>query len=150
MQTQWYPRVVEQGLAVTRHTPPSPPAAALASGPFAAVSEPASSVGPVLATPELVPPVPPLEIDAGLSQTLWRAKIQAEEQGTRSYLGGLTSWETILTNTAKGLGLDVMAWQTSIWQLQSLTRPCFIEVFPSHRQRVQNSGSWHVGSPRGC
>ncbi len=82
------------------------------------------------ATPELVPPVPPLEIDAGLSQTLWRAKIQAEEQGTRSYLGGLTSWETILTNTAKGLGLDVMAWQTSIWQLQSLTRPCFIEVFP--------------------
>ena len=36
----------------------------------------------------------------------------------------------MLTNTAKGLGLDVMAWQTSIWQLQSLTRPCFIEVFP--------------------
>ena len=97
--------------------------------PLPPVSEPASSVGPVPAT-ELVPPVPPLEIDAGLSQTLWRAKIQAEEQGTRSYLGGLTSWETILTNTAKGLGLDVMAWQTSIWQLQSLTRPCFIEVFP--------------------
>ena len=124
VQTQWYPRVVEQGLAVTRHTPPP------ATLPLPPVSEPASSVGPVPATPELVPPVPPLEIDAGLSQTLWRAKIQAEEQGTRSYLGGLTSWETILTNTAKGLGLDVMAWQTSIWQLQSLTRPCFIEVFP--------------------
>jgi general secretion pathway protein A len=126
VQTQWYPRVVEQGLAVTRPTPPPPPAVL----PLPPVSEPASSVGPVLATPELVPPVPPLEIDAGLSQTLWRAKIQAEEQGTRSYLGGLTSWETILTNTAKGLGLDVMAWQTSIWQLQSLTRPCFIEVLP--------------------
>ena len=124
VQTQWYPRVVEQGLAVTRHTPPP------ATLPLPPVSEPASSVGPVPATPELVPPVPPLEIDAGLSQTLWRAKIQAEEQGTRSYLGGLTSWEAILTNTAKGLGLDVMAWQTSIWQLQSLTRPCFIEVFP--------------------
>ena len=87
-------------------------------------------MAPVLATPELVPPPPPLEIDVGLAQTLWRAKIQAEEQGTRSHLGALTSWETILTNTAKGLGLDVMAWQTSIWQLQSLTRPCFIEVFP--------------------
>ena len=124
VQTQWYPRVVEQGLAMTRHTPPP------ATLPLPPVSEPASSVGPVPATPELVPPVPPLEIDASLSQTLWRAKIQAEEQGTRSYLGGLTSWETILTNTAKGLGLDVMAWQTSIWQLQSLTRPCFIEVFP--------------------
>ena len=124
VQTQWYPRVVEQGLAVTRHTPPP------ATLPLPPVSEPASSVAPVPATPELVPPPPPLEIDVGLSQTLWRAKIQAEEQGARSYLGGLTSWETIVTNTAKGLGLDVMTWQTSIWQLQSLTRPCFIEVFP--------------------
>ena len=125
VQTQWYPRVVEQGLAVTRHTRPRQRRL-----PLPPVSEPASSVAPVPATPELVPPAPPFEIDAGLAQTLWRAKIQAEEQGTRSYLGGLTSWETILTNTAKGLGLDVMAWQTSIWQLQSLTRPCFIEVFP--------------------
>jgi general secretion pathway protein A len=123
IHTHWYPRVVEQGLAVTRYTP-SPPA------PLLPVSEPASSVGPMPSTPELVPPAPPFEIDVGLTQTLWRAKIQAEEQGTRSSLGVLTSWETILTNTAKGLGLDVMAWQTSIWQLQSLTRPCFIEVFP--------------------
>ena len=66
----------------------------------------------------------------GLAQTLWRAKTQAAEQGIRFRLGGLTSWETIITNTAKGLGLEVMAWQTSIWQLQSLTRPCFIEVLP--------------------
>jgi hypothetical protein len=65
-----------------------------------------------------------------LAQTLWRAKIQVEEQGTRFPLGGLTSWETILTNTAKGLGLDILTWQTSIWQLQSLKRPCFIEVLP--------------------
>jgi hypothetical protein len=42
----------------------------------------------------------------------------------------LTSWETIITNTVKGLGLDIMTWQTSIWQLPSLTRPCFIEVLP--------------------
>jgi len=123
LHTPWSPRGVEQGLAVMSPTP-SPPA------PLLPVSEPASSVGLMPSTPELVPPAPPFDIDAGLAQTLWRAKIQAEEQGTRSYLGVLSSWETILTNTAKGLGLDVMAWQTSIWQLQSLTRPCFIEVFP--------------------
>jgi len=84
----------------------------------------------MLATPVLVPPPAPFEIDVGLAQTLWRAKIQAEEQGTRLQLGGLTSWEAILTNTAKVLGLDIMTWETSIWQLQSLTRPCFIEVLP--------------------
>src|SRR5499427_4080666 len=149
IQTQWYPRVVEQGLVLTRHTTPPPPAALPSpvvlpqdvllpekppgSEPAALplpVPEPASPVAPVLATPGLVSPPSPLEVDVGLAQTLWRAKIQAEEQGTRFHLGGLTSWETILTNAAKGLGLDVMTWQTSIWQLQSLTRPCFIEVLP--------------------
>jgi general secretion pathway protein A len=132
MQRQWYPRVGKQILAVTRPTAPPQPAALLpppASLP-PLVSEPASPVAPLLATPALVLPAPPLEIDIGLTQTLWRAKIQAEEQGARSHLGGLTSGETIVTNTAKGLGLDVMTWQTSIWQLQSLTRPCFIEVLP--------------------
>jgi len=135
VQTQWYSRVVEQVLAVTKHTPPPavlPQPAALPPppAPLPPVSEPASAVAPVPATPELVPPAPPLDIDVGLTQTLWRAKIQAEEQGTRSHLGGFTSWETLLTNAAKGLGLDVMAWQTNIWQLQSLTRPCLIEVLP--------------------
>jgi general secretion pathway protein A len=132
VHTQWYPRVVEQVLAVSRNTAP-PQLTALPPQPAslpAPVSVPASPVAPVLATPALVPPAPPLEIDVGLTQTLWQAKIQAEEQGTRSHLGGLTSWETILTNTAKGLGLEVMAWQTNIWQLQSVTRPCFIEVLP--------------------
>jgi general secretion pathway protein A len=132
VQTQWYPRVVEQILAVTRNTAP-PQLTALPPQPASLplpVSEPASPVAPVLATPALVPPAPPLEIDAGLTQILWRAKIQTEEQGTRSHLAGLTSWETILTNTAKGLGLEVMAWQTNIWQLQSVIRPCFIEVLP--------------------
>ena len=132
VQTQWYPRVMEQVVAVTRNTTPPQPVALppLPASLPPPVSEPASPVAPVLATPALVPPAPPLEIDVGLTQTLWRAKIQAEEQGTRSHLGGLTSWETMLTNTAKGLGLDVMAWQTNIWQLQSMTRPCFIEVLP--------------------
>ena len=51
------------------------------------VSEPASPVAPVLATPVLVPPSPPLEIDVGLAQTLWRLKTQAEEQGSRPSLG---------------------------------------------------------------
>jgi general secretion pathway protein A len=149
VQTQWYPRMVEQVSAVTRSTtqpqpaalpppaalpqdillPKQPPISQSASLPLS-VSEPASPVAPVLAPPVLVPPPSPLEIDVGLAQTLWRAKIQAEEQGARSQLGALTSWEPIVTNTAKGLGLDVMTWQTSIWQLQSLTRPCFIEVFP--------------------
>jgi general secretion pathway protein A len=131
VQTQWYPRVVEQVLTVTRHTtPPQPDSLPSPVALPLSVSEPASPVAPVLATPELTPPAPPREIDVGLAQTLWRAKIQAEEQGARSYPGGLTSWETIVTNPAKGLGLDVLPWQTSIWQLQSLTRPCFIEVLP--------------------
>ena len=131
VQTQWYPRVMEQVWALTRHTTPPPPASLPSPAPLPlSIPEPASPVAPVLATPVLVPPPSPLEIDVGLAQTLWRAKIQAEEQGTRFHPGALTSWETILTNTAKGLGLDVMTWQTSIWQLQSLTRPCFVEVLP--------------------
>jgi len=131
VRTQWYPRVVEQVLALTRHTtPPQPVSLPPPTALPLSVSEPAPPVVPVLATPGLAPPSSPLEIDVGLAQTLWRAKIQVEEQGTRFRLGGLISWETIVTNTAKGLGLDVMAWQTSIWQLQSLTRPCFIEVLP--------------------
>ena len=149
IQTRWYPRVVEQVLSLTRSTTPPQPATlpSLAALPQdillpkqplisqlpslpPPVSEPASPVEPVLVPPALVPPAPPLEIDVGLTQTLWRAKIQTEEQGTRSHLAVLTSWETILTNTAKGLGLEVMAWQTNIWQLQSVTRPCFIEVLP--------------------
>jgi general secretion pathway protein A len=132
VQTQWYPRVVAQVLTLTGHaTPPQPvsPAAPLASLP-PPVSEPASPVAPVLPTPALVPPSPPLEIDMGLVHTLWSTKIKAEGQGAPARLGALTPWETLLTNTAKGLGLDVMTWQTSIWQLASVTRPCFIEVFP--------------------
>jgi hypothetical protein len=84
----------------------------------------------VLATPALVPPLPPLDVDVGLAQMLWRLKTQAEEQVSQARFGGGTSWETVLTQIVGGLGLDVMTWQASIWQLQSLTRPCFIEVLP--------------------
>src|SRR5262245_2371554 len=91
IHTQWYPRVVEQILALTRHTTPPqpaalPPPAALpqdillpkqrpisepaALPPPAAlplsVSEPTSPVAPMLAIPVLVPPPSPLEIDVGL------------------------------------------------------------------------------------
>ena len=132
VQTQWYPRAMAQVLALTGHArrsqPVSPPAP-LASLP-APVSEPALPVAPVLPTPVLVPPSPPLEIDMGLVHTLWSTKIQAEGQGAPARLGALTPWETLLTNTAKGLGLDVMTWQTSIWHLPGVTRPCFIEVLP--------------------
>jgi general secretion pathway protein A len=155
VQTQWYPRVVEQVLAWTKPTTPPQPAAQPSltalpqemllpkqrtiSEPAAlppratlplSVSEPTSPVAPVPATPVSVPPPSPPKVDVSLAQTLWRAKIQVEEQRTRFPPGGLTSWETILTNAAKGLGLDIMTWQTSIWQLQSVTRPCFIEVLP--------------------
>ena len=125
VQSPWYPRVVDQVSALTRSAM-SPLPAPLPLP----VYEPASSVVPMLATPALVPPSPPLEADVGLAQTLWRVKAQVEERASPSHLGALASWETSLTNTARGLGLDVMTWQTSIWQLQSLTRPCFIEVLP--------------------
>jgi type II secretory pathway predicted ATPase ExeA len=83
VHTQWYPRVVEQVLAVSRNTAPPqltalPPQPASLPSP---ISAPASPVAPVLATPELVPPAPPLEIDAGLARTHWPANIQAEEPG---------------------------------------------------------------------
>ena len=125
VQSQWYPRVVDQVSALTRSAM-SPLPAPLPLP----VYEPASSVVPMLATPALVPPSPPQEADAGLAQTLWRVKAQVEERAPQTHPGALASWETSLTNTARGLGLDVMTWQTSIWQLQSLTRPCFIEVLP--------------------
>jgi Putative peptidoglycan binding domain len=82
----------------------------------------------VPATPVLQPP--PLEIDMGLAQTLWRAKIWVEEQGAQAHLKASPSGETMLMNAAKELGLDVMVWQASLWQLPSVTRPCFIEVLP--------------------
>jgi general secretion pathway protein A len=147
VHTQWYPRVVEQVRAVMRHTAPPrpvslPPSAVLsqdlllpqqpprsqpASLPLP-ISEPVLPVAPMLATPVLQPPS--LEIDVSLAQTLWRAKIRVEEQGTQSHLKASTSGETMLMNTAKELGLDVMVWQASLWQLPSVIRPCFIEVLP--------------------
>jgi N-acetylmuramoyl-L-alanine amidase len=42
----------------------------------------------------------------------------------------LTSWETVVTNAAGSLGLDVITWQAGIWQLPSVTRSCLIEVLP--------------------
>jgi general secretion pathway protein A len=131
VQAHWYPWVVEHGMALMKPAAPSQPAALppLATLP-PPVSEPASPVAPVLATPVFVPPPPPLEIDVGLTHTLWRTKMRAEEQEAQSSLGAFPNWEAIVTQTAKGLGLDVITWQTSIWQLQSVTRPCFIEVLP--------------------
>lgn len=122
VQTQWYPRVVEQVWSLTRspapppEVPPPPP-----------VSEPATSVMPVLPTPAIVPPAAPLEADVSLAQTLWRVKTQAEEQVAPSQPSG---WEAVLTQIAGGWGFDIMTWEASIWQLQSLLRPCFIEVYP--------------------
>ena len=75
----------------------------------------------------LLPPPLPLEVDIGLAQTLWRVKAQAEELASAP---ALTNWETVVTNVAGGLGLDVMTWQAGIWQLPNITRPCFIEVLP--------------------
>jgi general secretion pathway protein A len=125
VRSQWYPRVADQVLALTRSTTLPPPFSLPPP-----VYEPASSLAPVLPTPALVPPSPPPEAEVSLAQTLWRVKAQLEERVSPSNLGALASWETSLTNTARGLGLDVMTWQASVWQLQSLTRPCFIEVFP--------------------
>lgn len=45
-------------------------------------------------------------------------------------LGALSSWEAGVTSAAEGQGLAVLSWQAGIWQLQSLTRPCLLEVLP--------------------
>jgi len=67
-------------------------------------------------------------VDVSLAQALWRVKTQAETLVSPSRSGALSSWETAVTNSAGGVGLDVMAWQAGIWQLQSVTRPCLMEV----------------------
>ena len=140
VQEQWYPRVMAQVLALTRSAAPSPPAPLPPASLPQPVYEPASPIAPMLATPLLSPPSPPLEVDVSLAQTLWRVKAQAEERLSQSQLGVLSSWETPLTHSAGGLGLEVMTWQASIWQLQSLTRPCFMEVFPE--SSTSRPGLW--------
>jgi len=147
VQEQWYPRMVAQVSALTGSAAPSlpapPPPAPL---PLASlpppVYEPASPISPILPTPVLSAPSLPLEVDVGLAQTLWRVKARVEERVSQSQLGALSSWETPLTNIAGGLGLDVMVWQASIWQLQSLTRPCFMEVFPE--SSTTRPGLWVI------
>jgi general secretion pathway protein A len=125
VQEQWYPRVAEQVSALTRGAAPPPPAALPQP-----VYEPASAVAPVLATPVVLPPPPPLDMDIHLAQTLWRVKAHAEELVAPSQPGALTNWESVVTRAAAGMGLDIMAWQATIWQLPEVTRPCFLEVLP--------------------
>jgi hypothetical protein len=70
------------------------------------------------------------EGELAYARTLWQIKAQ-----TQSFLAALpvtqgTSWETALSDSARVAGLDVMPLRLSIWQLQKVSRPCFIEVFP--------------------
>lgn len=123
VQEQWYPRVTAQVLALTRRTLP-PPLAAVPEP----IYEPAAPVVPVPPTPPLVPPSLPFEVDLDLVHTLGRVKAQAEALVTPAQLAGLTTWETPVTSAAAALGLDVMAWQASLWQLPSVARPCLIEL----------------------
>jgi len=142
VQEQWYPRVVAQMSALTRGAAPAPPVLVPAVQPPAPVYEPAAPVSPLVATPTLSPPAPPLEVDVSLAQTLWRVKTQAETLVSPSQFGALTSWEAVVTNIAVSLGFDVMVWQASIWQLQSVTRPCLMEVLPE--PSATRPGLWVV------
>ena len=148
VQEQWYPRVATQVLALTRGA--GPPLAPLPPSVYEPilpsrwsgrrqappvplpppVYEPASPVSPMPVTAVLSPPSPPLAADVSLAQALWRVRAQAQALVSQPQFGALSSWETVVTNAAGGLGLDVLAWQAGIWQLQSLTRPCLIEVLP--------------------
>lgn len=128
VQGQWYPRVVAQVSALTQSTPPGP-LTAPPPDPLP-VSEPDAPVAALPATPVLSPPSPPLSADMHLAQALWHVKTQAEALVSQSRFGAWSSWDPVVTNAAAGLGLDVLAWQTSIWQVQSVTRPCLIEVLP--------------------
>ena len=59
-----------------------------------------------------------------------RVRRKAEALVSQSQIRVLNSWEPVVTTVAGGLGLDIMAWQTSIWQVQSVMRPCLIEILP--------------------
>lgn len=140
VQGQWYPWVVAQVSALTQSATPPPPALQPPVPPLPPVSEPAAPVSPIPATPVLSPPSPPLVVDVSLAQALWRVKTQAETLVSQSQFGALSSWAPVVTHVAGGLGLDVMAWQTSIWQVQSVTRPCLIEVLPE--SSASRPGLW--------
>ncbi|MGE3536531.1 MAG: AAA family ATPase [Candidatus Tectimicrobiota bacterium] len=135
----WYPPLRAAAQAWRRppaaDLPPAPAPPAVQTPPESAplpepVLEPASPVTPLPALPTLVPPVPPVEADVGWAQALWRLKGQVEAFVTQAQSGPGLSWELLLAQAAEPLGLDVMLWQASIWQLQGLTRPCLIEMLP--------------------
>ena len=133
VQEQWYPRLVAQVSALTQSAVPQPPALqppALQPPEPQPVSEPAAPVAPLPAPAALSPPAPALAVDVSLAQALWRVKAQAEALVSQSQFGVWSGWEPVVTPIAGGLGLDVMAWQAGIWQVQSVTRPCLIEVLP--------------------
>jgi len=142
VQAQWYPWMVAQVSALTRSAAPAPVVLAPAVQPPAPVSEPAAPVSPMVATAVLSPPAPPLEVDVSLAQALWRVKTQAEALVSPSRFGASTSWEAVIPNVAVGLGFDVMVWQAGIWQLQSVTRPCLMEVLPE--PSATRPGLWVV------
>jgi hypothetical protein len=77
----------------------------------------------------LPPPAAP-EADLTLARALWRLKSQAEEVAAHASASPLTHWETFLTGVAGTTGMEVMPWQAGLWQLQSISRPCLIEVMP--------------------
>ncbi len=139
LKDRWYPRLVDVVSAWTRlpaSVPASLPPAAPLDAPElpllpTAASEPATAITPVPAVPMLVPPAPPIEADMGWAQVLWRLKGQVEELPPYPQAGPVSTWETLLTQAGTTLGLDVMPWQASIWQVQSVTRPCLMEMLPT-------------------
>lgn len=136
---RWYPRLVNI-VSVWTRPPASVPASLPPSAPLdapelpllpTAASEPATAIIPVPAVPMLVPPAPPIEADMGWAQMLWRLKGQVEELLPYPQAGAVSTWETLLTQAGTTLGLDVMPWQANIWQVQSVTRPCLMEMLPT-------------------
>lgn len=116
---------------VAPQTSPPSPTQPVPAAPGLPPAEPATTLAALtLATPPVVPPGTPLEMDMALTLRLWRAKTQAEEQVSQGQWPVGTSWETIMAPTLRGVGLDVMTWQATPSQVTPLTRPCLLEVFP--------------------
>ncbi|MBM3222906.1 MAG: hypothetical protein FJZ47_03760 [Candidatus Tectomicrobia bacterium] len=137
---QWYARLQAQLLALSQPAA-SGPALPLPGAPEVApsvslpplappASEPDTVLTPLTATPALPPPAPPMEVDIQLVQTLWRTKIQLEERVSQAQLSLGTTWEPLLVPTLRRLGFDVMAWETGLWPLVNVSRPCLIELLP--------------------
>lgn len=99
---------------------------------------PMSTPTPVaLPAPHPVTPAPvsqlhePSPTDLVLLQRLWRMKTHTEQLFSAQNASQVADHDTVLSQEAQALGLDIMAVHVGPAQLRRFTRPCLLEVAPN-------------------